>query len=62
VSIAPQVQLVPPHFSYPFVTLATMHTGVAFRAERDQAFLCVGSRMAAAPLFCTSRLDIVPHD
>lgn len=32
---------------YPFVALAAMHSGVAFRARRDQVFDGVGSRMAA---------------
>src|ERR1019366_5767153 len=31
----------------PFMVLATMRSGVACRAERDQVFLGVGSRMAA---------------
>ena len=32
---------------YPFVALAAMHSGVACRAQRDQVFIRVGSRMAA---------------
>ena len=32
---------------YPFVALAAMHSGVACRAQRDQVFIRVASRMAA---------------
>ena len=32
---------------YPFVALTAMHSGVACRAQRDQVFIRVGSRMAA---------------
>ncbi len=32
---------------YPFVALSAMHSGVACRAERDQIFLSIGSRMTA---------------
>jgi len=30
-----------------FVALEAMHSGVAYRAQRDQVFFCVASRMAA---------------
>ncbi len=38
----------PPIFQYFYHgLLAAMHSGVTFRAQRDQIFLCIGSRMAA---------------
>jgi hypothetical protein len=46
-SIAPRVQPVPLHFSYPFVGLPAMRSGVAGRAQRDQVLLGVFPRMTA---------------